>query len=250
MSGVLCSMVGASFASAGPDYGITGGVAFDAGEYYRDTSITSSYSDTKNMTISYWFKKNSFAARSFIWSVEHTIGRRYIAVLNTNGSVRYYVQTASSTSDRTTTETSLFTTGTWNHAVASFNFTTGAAKVYVNGVAVTLATATFTENLEFSNIEIVDLNNSRGGDSVGNSIAQFYWSNTFQDLDTLSVRQRFYNAGWVNMGTNGTLSGADSPMLFHIGDLSTTPAFTTNGGGLTGISYTAVGTPSSTAGPV
>ena len=109
-----------------------------------------------------------------------------------------------------------------------------------------------TENITwtFDKLGINTDTNTIGGDSVGNSVAQLYWSNTYQDLSSSTVRERFYNSGWVNMGNNGTASGADSPMLFHIGDLSTTPAFTTNGGGLTGISYTTVGTPSSVSGPV
>lgn len=253
MTGIMCAFAGQKPAVTTPDYGTVGGVAFDAGEYYSDSSITSSFSDTKNITISYWFKKDSTAARSFIWSVAHTSGRRYIAILNTNGSIRTYLQTNNSTYDFTTTETGLYSTGTWTHVVTSFNGTTPSAKIYVNGVAKTYSAASFAENLEFSNIDVIAFNTNAtglGGDSQGNSIAQFYWSNTYQDLDTASVRQRFYNNGWVNMGNNGTTSGADSPLLFHIGSLSTTPAFTTNGGGLTGISYTAVGTPSSTTGPV
>lgn len=221
-------------------------VAFDASEYYSTSSISSTASDTTTITISYWLYVDSLANRVFNASFMSTNSRRIIGInpRDVDGKTRFYIQTDVGTLDRSSTETGLITTGNWHHIVMSADVSNSTLKVYVDGVAATFSGGTISGNIEWSSPSVFAINsdsNTLGNDSRASKIAQLYISNTYQDLDTLSVRQRFYNAGPVDMGSNGTASGADTPVVFHVGD--TDSGFTTNGG--SGWSYTlsTTGTP-------
>jgi hypothetical protein len=230
---------------------IKGAVAFDQGEYYYSDNITSTVNDSSSITWSYWIKTQDLTSRSFTSTWRSVEGRRYIATHNANGSVRFYLQSISSTLDRTSVETGVIKLNQWHHVVASIDVANGIFLCYVDGVPLTFTAGTLPAPLLFSNPGRVTINsdhNTLGADSRANTLAQVYISPTFQDISNASIRQRFYNNGWVDMGTNGTLSGADTPVLFHIGNLSTTPPFTSNGG-TWGFTYTSVGTPENSLGP-
>jgi hypothetical protein len=244
--------LGKYFPPSGPDLGVLGAVSFDANSYYYSNSITSTANDSSSITWSYWIKTQDLSARSFTSTWRSTNGRRYIATHNANGSVRFYLQSISSTLDRTSVETGVITLNQWHHVVASIDVANGIFLCYVDGVPLTFAAGILPAPLLFSIPGRVTINTDHatlGASSRANTLAQVYISPTFQDISNASIRQRFYNNGWVNMGNNGTLSGADTPVLFHIGNLSTTPPFTTNGGNW-GFTYISTGTISSASGPV
>ena len=59
--------------------------------------------------------------------------------------------------------------------------------------------------------------------------------NTFVDISQPSNREKFYDNGPVDMGSDGTSTGLDQPLIFHTGDTST---FATRGGDVTSFPYT------------
>ena len=65
-------------------------------------------------------------------------------------------------------------------------------------------------------------------------VTQFFVDNTFIDITQTSNREKFYNSGLVDMGTDGTSSGLDKPLIFHTGN---TNDFETKGGDTTSFPY-------------
>jgi hypothetical protein len=144
--------------------------------------------------------------------------------------------------------TGTYSTGGWNHFVFSCDFATSTKKVYVNGVSASTTTLSSRQNFAknvwhgnnydavmlFSNWDGVK-NSATHSASPNFGFTQLFVDNVYYNLDTLSVRQKFYNSGAVDMGTDGTASGLSQPLIFHTGN---TTDFPTKGGDTSRFNYT------------
>jgi hypothetical protein len=74
----------------------------------------------------------------------------------------------------------------------------------------------------------IGTNTSSFQQAKGDQIAQLYLDNT--DVDIVTNLSKFYNNGFVNMGSDGTASGLPRPLIFHQGSTNSSPAFQTSGG--------------------
>jgi len=51
-------------------------------------------------------------------------------------------------------------------------------------------------------------------------MTQIFVDNVYYNLGDTATRQKFYNSGAVDMGSDGTGSGLAQPLIFHTGDTS------------------------------
>ena len=229
-------------------------VEFDSGVYYENTNMPDAGTSNKQITVSVWVNAAQNSPRSVAFGL--LAGGRLIAgpwmynsgSAQTNATARFYVQTASQTIDRTSTENELYNTNGWNHFAYSLDLTVDNRILYfVNGVQVTVSGFTasgITTDILWNNLTEFFVHGYNNANHLNNlKVAQLWIDNSYIDLSTNI--SKFYDNGPVDMGVNGTASGLSQPLIYHNGNTSTFP---TNNGTLS-YSLTAVGTPKNTTGP-
>lgn len=220
--------------------------------YYLDGTVSSNTTDSEDVTVSCWFKHTSGTDLNPIMSasynhptdffiIEYQGGRFRITFSNDGATPRggdYQFGTYSASYGSGT-----YDDGAWHHVMLSRDSSTSTVVSYVDGVSTTAGYI----NQDFSKkgwpannfTDISFLTHLAIGDSriagTGFQFAQLFVDNVFYDLTDPSIRAKFYNKGSMNMGTDGTASGLDQPLIFHQGDTST---FATKGGDQTAFPYT------------
>jgi hypothetical protein len=237
-------------APSGPAPVTLDAISFENNEFLRVASMPAAASANKQLTVSVWTKVYNTTPRSAAMGF-YKNGRLIAGPFQYQGGAttfRTYTQTNSQTYDTTSSQSSLYTTGTWNHFVWSLDFTVNnKVQGYCNGVPVTFAAfnaSTFTTNIEWNVSGEFEINGYSNGTNLNKiDVAQVWITNSYIDLSTNI--SKFYNNGPVDMGSNGTASGLSQPLIYHNGNLST---FVNNGGTLS-YSLSATGTPESITGP-
>jgi|TARA_R110000868_G_scaffold197002_1_gene443161 hypothetical protein len=230
---------GHQFAAAGA----AGLTATDGNEsfYGYDASVSNSSSDSRDITIALWIKDGdgttagaSLADTAFrfyhgtggtsLLNFEYQGGR--MRLIGLDGSVGwtfdYMMGTYNSTYGSGT-----YDDGNWHHLVFSRDGSASTEHVYIDGASVSptvnAGRQSFTPNAwqgtEWSQISILAEGN--GSNKVGSEMTQIFIDNVYYNLSDAGTRQKFYNGGAVDMGTDGTSSGLAQPIIFHTGDTST-----------------------------
>ena len=247
MSGFLCSMVGATFASAA--VATPSGVEFQRASSERIIVKTfSSNVQARIQVASYWFKlASSPTGDETILSAAYADGNAPILAELTAGKIRHYVHTGNAFTDLQHTPSPAFTSGVWNHVITKSNTSgSGRKQVWLNGVRVvdSAADANSTNPFGVGSADTVSHGYGIGCYSSNASrlwngcIAQIYWYGGNIDIDTDIAK--FYNNGVVDMGASGTSTGLPTPHIYHKG--STQATFDDVLGSLGGSSVTVTGT--------
>ena len=218
------------------------------GSYYGlSTSITQHNSASDFLTIVFWFKDNgdqnnvekTFARAENggnVWFINYQGGRLRIGALNGGWVFDYLIGANNGGSYGSGT----YDDGNWHQLALSFDSSNNQRLVYVDGADVT--GSNFTANQEvysrqparFDNYTTMALFNEPTGANIPQQfLTQFWIDDTYQDFSSSNVMSKFYDSGPVDMGSDGTASGLQRPLIFHTGDTST---ILTNGG--TGFAYT------------
>jgi hypothetical protein len=266
MSGINCSIAGATYAAAV----VNAAVSFDGtGDYYEAASLTTTATDSKYLTIAFtWFHASGGNSRN-----QHFMTARLGTSNGENGwevgiqSGRFrYVSWDNSGSDTDMAYGDYAgpTENAYNQIVAYIDHTSFAnCKYYLNGVDRTAnllngssigALNLFNNNINWgsSNVNIrigqqsTNTNYRSNFDDFLGRISQIYAHNA-SGAPTIS---NFWDSGAgkpKDLGTNGTATGLAQPLIYHYGDTSTFP--TNNGTGFNSYTLTASGTPTSAEGP-
>ena len=243
------------------------------GHVFYQTNSFASTSDTDELTLAFWWKdtnnRTTYAHEDALFRFINSGGNEYLQFNYFRGSTRLLARSGSdSTFDLDIRHgvdgfgagsygNGTYDDGNWHHYLMSVKGSTSSFELYVDGTEITqgsqnatqylAAQKRFTENFWEGNhydqftlcAEIFD----NGSGQWPNQVTQLYLDNSFNDISDASTRAKFYNNGAVDMGTDGTGSGLDQPLVFHTGDTS---SFFTNAG--TGYAYTLTKVNKSSAG--
>ena len=112
----------------------------------------------------------------------------------------------------------------WHHVMISNDADASTYQFYFDGVDVTPTTASPT-GLDLTTIGGLGIGSTftgAGAQSTNGGNAQIaLWLGTAYDLDDTDVRKKFYNAGPVDMGVDGTRTGLAQPNFYFYGNSST-----------------------------
>jgi hypothetical protein len=266
MSGINCSIAGATYAAAV----VNAAVAFDGtGDFYSSTGLTTTATDSKYMTLAFTFYLPSSATGKFMDLLAIKLGTSsgqvgYHAILQSTRLHSYFVNPGNSTGQTYGD----FAIGTSNdyHQIVYYHDATAFAncKYYVDGVDRT--SSSLLNGPSFGEPAMADLNFNWGATdvtvSIGNGIASYgpvpnsddylgrfsqVYIHNASGAPTIS---NFWDSGTSkpkDLGTQGTATGLTRPLIYHYGDTSTFP--TNNGTGFNSYTLTASGTPTSAEGP-
>ena len=236
------------------------GLDTDNSYYLHTSSYSNSESNTSNLTVSFWIKTDdsSTSGERYLFQFGSSNDQTFFLYnqgtgggqVGTNGFIRVGNLDGGWKYDRLFDCGSINGDGNWHHIVYSRSGTSDQA--YVDGVSKSPFTNSFnsynnTGNHEFGSYSTASiLAGSTGGASkIIMPVCQVFIDNTYIDLSQSSNRQKFYNTGGVDMGTDGTSSSLSQPLHFFHGK---TTEFNSDGG-RAGQSFTQAGTGSNTNGP-
>jgi hypothetical protein len=198
---------------------------------------------------SYWFKLagSPTGDEVILYATYASDGNAPLLCELTGGNLRHYVHTGSGYTDYQYSHPGGFAAGTWYHIITKSN-TSGAGRnqIWINGVRVNDQAffGTSTNTYGVGNLDTNTTGYGIGGSPTSASrlwngcIAQVYWYGGDIDIDANIAK--FYNNGYVDMGTAGTTSGLPTPHIYHYG--STQATFDDVRGSLGGSSVTVTGT--------
>lgn len=219
---------------------LRGGTSNDG---YIANTVTNNITANKTLTLSLWWKPSDSTVRGVLFGAatasvggqnavffENTAAREFRLYSYTNG----YGVTIDIKSP------AIIWSNIWNHIVVSVDLTSTTTRyMYVNGVSQTITATTYVTGqnnglasifklgLGIRNWNPVDLG------SAG-ELAQVWIDNSYIDLTNSANLSKFYNGGYVEMGTDGTQSGLSQPLIFHAGNTTSSPTFSTNKGRTSG----------------
>ena len=259
MSGINCSIAGATYAAAAVELEAVQIVQNSSAYHIPAANVTRSITNNKTITFSAWVNVDDFSNRKAIFNLR-TNRAPILFVVNTSGTVRFLSTGGESNQtviDATTSSAVITSSNTWYHIVGSFDMSnTSNRAIYIDGssVAVTYSTyadTNFNLNVAFNAGIGNNAENSSSGES-GFKFSQIWIDNSYIDLSTNI--SKFYNAGPVEMGASGTSSGLDQPLIYHYGNVTSATTIRTNRGRSSGVfatyTFNEVGTPTSTTGPI
>ena len=249
MSGINCSIAGATYAAAVAAVVTPEGVQFEraSSERIKVTGFSSNV-QARIQVASYWFKLTSSpTGDEAILTAGYSDGNAPILCELTGGNLRHYVHTGSNFTDYQYTPATAFAAGTWYHIITKSNTSgSGRRQVWIDGVRVD-DQAAFANSANAFGVGSTDT--SGNGYGIANysanatrlwngCIAQVYWY--AGDIDIDANIAKFYDNGYVDFGTAGTTSGLPTPHIYHYG--STQATFDDARGSLGGSTVTVTGT--------
>lgn len=208
--------------------------------YYADTAISEFVtSSNPGVTFACWVKPtkaNHSGSEWWAFALTNTDGGNYSFLLSIkdNGDLRIYRQLAPGFQDFNPIVTGAFPTADqWYHVAVALNSTTQVMQVYINGVAKTTSGTLSTTSSRWDILNGIYVGGTGGTrDGRADIMTQIWADNSFVDLSTNI--SKFYDNGYVNMGSSGTNSGLSQPLFFHDGSTTSSPAFSTKGGRTSG----------------
>jgi hypothetical protein len=242
MSGILSSIAGATYAVAAvPQTNPTSFVKLgtpSAVAGYGDSGITDGVtSSSTGFTFSAWAYPTLTGHTGSEWCLLNLPNQDggnaslYVSIKD-NGSLRVYRQVPGiEGADYSDLVSGAFpTANTWYHILISGQVSSTFV-VYINGVQKTelqysggISSNNFQlQILTAVRIGIADASNYAGG--KGDQFTQVWFDNT--NVGITANLTKFYNNGYVEMGSQGTSSGLSRPLIYHYGNTST---FATSGG--------------------
>jgi hypothetical protein len=248
MSGINCSIAGATYAAAIPPVTTPEGVEFQRASSERIVVKTfSSNVQARIQVASYWFKlASSPTGDESILVAQYGDGNAPILCELTGGVLRHYVHTGNAFIDYQYSRPGGFVAGTWYHIIQKSNTSgSGRSQIWIDGVRVNDQSnfGTSTSPFGVGNLDTVNYGYAIGAASIASRfwngcIAQVYWY--AGDIDIDADIAKFYDNGYVDMGSAGTTSGLPTPHIYHYG--STQATFDDVRGSLGGSSVTVTGT--------
>ena len=217
--------------------------------YFYDDSITTDILNTKQGTISVWYKRPTGDSVANLVTLLNSSDKGIVFGFNSSqeftleqsfSSGIYQLILSNNDSWETSTET-----GNWVHVVISWDRITDTYLYRINGSTLSTTgqtpdwTRTYgggasSSSTDITNQDHIVINAANSSQSYGQSqggFSQILFDNKFYDLTDSAVLSKFYSGGAVQMGTSGTTSGLTAPLLYFYGDTAAT--FRVNNGDTT-----------------
>ena len=222
--------------------------------YYLSGSVSSNSTSSVDITVSFWFRHisgmASDAAPIMMYAADNSVSN-FTGIEYQGGRLRVVTQSGGVLNDfligtySASYGSGTYDDGEWHHFLFSRDGSAGAKHAYVDGNSVTINVNAGRDNGSAnmwlgSSMQNISIMSEHGFSTGANRISelhvtQFFVDNTFIDITQTSNREKFYKfGGAVNMGSDGTTSGLDQPLIFHTGNTST---FATKGGDTTSFPY-------------
>jgi len=222
--------------------------------YYLNGTVSSNSTSSVDMTVAFWFRHvsgmASDAAPIILYAADSGVSN-FTGIEYQGGRLRVVTQSSGVLNDfligtySASYGSGTYDDGDWHHFLFSRDGSASAKHAYVDGNSVTINVNAGRDNGSAnmwlgSSMQNISIMSEHGFDTGGNRISdlhvtQIFVDNTFIDISQPSNREKFYNNGPVDMGSDGTSTGLDQPLIFHTGDTST---FATRGGDVTSFPYT------------
>ena len=217
--------------------------------------MSSNSTSSVDITVAFWFRHvsgmASDAAPILMYAADNAINN-FTGIEYQGGRIRVVTQDSGvGLNDfRVGTYSASYGSGTyddgdWHHFLFSRDGSASQKYAYVDGnsVSITVHAGRDTPSADMwlggsmQNISIMSEHGfSTGGNRISDlHVTQLFVDNTFVDISQPSNREKFYDNGPVDLGSDGTKSGLSQPLIFHTGDTST---FATRGGDVTSFPYT------------
>jgi hypothetical protein len=241
MSGFLCSIAGATYAA--PVAAITYPTSFvklgtsSAVGGYADESITDGVTNSSTgLTFSAWIKPTLTGHLESQWALislpNQDGGNASLFIsIRDNGNLRVYRQVPGieGADYDNLVSGACPVANEWYHILIAGQVSSTFV-VYINGVQKT--ELQYSGGISSNNFQLQILtgvriasNTAAGQSARGDQIAQVWFDNAYVDITANLTK--FYNNGYVDMGSQGTSSGLSRPLMYHYGNTSTFP--TNNG---------------------
>jgi hypothetical protein len=220
-----------------------GGYQFDGSTDYLDGNALTGIADAKVGTIVIRCRLPAAAAQQ---EIIHTTGDAFRVIRQADGDIQIIAENSGGTVIMNFASTSTPTSAAGDYIImASWDLATGSsARLYVNDVAVTMTTATYTDDTIDYTVAEYAIGATVGGANkiTGDIYAVWFDPTTYIDFSTESNRRKFTdrNGIMVFLGASGELPTGASPGLF-LGYNAYT-SWPTNRGTFTG-TWTENGTP-------
>jgi len=228
-------------------------ITLPANSYLYNTVTANTMTTTNSGTFSAWFKSDNATGGNFLMApTNRNDNASYAGVIiyitgagkvqaygykgvNNGWVMQFYGNT-------------VLQNNTWYHIAVTWDRTqpfATSARIYINGIQESLSNVRYNNDTDGYNL-LTEMNIHGRFDpayvnTTNMSIGQVYFNDSWTDLDT--NLNWFYDTGMsgpVEMGTDGTQSGAPKPVSYHYGNTST---FYTNNGRNTGTYLTYTFTP-------
>lgn len=213
-----------------PNYVIVGSTSTISG--YRDTSFTKTLTDDSNFTFSCWFKPTLYSTNAGYFplvNLRRSDGNAiFMPRVFDDGSFNVYRQWGAGFQSSTILTAGTLSADTWYHIAISADFPNAVTQVYLDGEVVSFGG--FNNNdVDFHQVVGIGIGCTAGSTTAnggfGDGITQLWLENSYIDLS--ANISKFYDNGFVDMGSSGTSSGLSQPLMYHYGNTSTFP--TSNG---------------------
>lgn len=183
----------------------------------------------KLFTVSFWFNASSSnldtgsASRIIDWqggiSLDHN---QFTVFLTSTGFTIYWIERFDGTFSYTVSPASFSTNylnSAWHHVVFKLKVSSPIGKqFYLDGVSQTVnGTDTSSRTPQYGRYAAVGCDNNSNtsysaDDQYGGKLTQLFIDNI--DIDLSANIAKFYNSGYVDLGTQGTTSGLARPRIF------------------------------------
>lgn len=238
MTGVTGVMLGAGSTVAGKT-----ATDFDGtDDYGTRTADLVGNADSKQGTVSFWFRKDGGdgAVAFFLVSETSGVARLTVSLLSTN-LLRITARNAAGPTIILNLDSvaTILAGAAWRHIAASWDLATaGARHLYIDGAS-SLTVNTFTnDTIDYTNPDWSFCADAPI-DEVNGCISEFLFHNTYIDLSVAANLQKFRSTGGrpVKLGANGSIPLGVQPLIYvPTGD----PSANLGSGG----NFTITGTPS------
>jgi hypothetical protein len=203
--------------------------------YFYDDTITTDILNTKQGTISVWYKRPTGDTASNLVTLLNSSDKGIVFGFNTS-QIFTFEQSFSSGVYELELTTNDGWPSDWVHVVISWNRTTDTFLYRINGSTLDThgQTPTWTRtygggasssSTDITNQDHIVINAANSSQTYGQSqggFSQILFDNKFYDLTDSAVLSKFYSGGAVQMGTSGTTSGLTAPLLYFYGDTAAT----------------------------
>lgn len=207
----------------------------------RDGGLTGA-ADSKQLTISFWIKRNTSTGFQSIITATNTLGggdyQSRFELRDTTNFFAWFILNSAGTTILQVETTSAIPFDEWTHIIGSFDLTSTSKRwVYVNGVLDAATYTTYTNDTgDFTKADWAVGGWPNGGNLYDGDIADLWFApGVYIDLSIEANLRKFVTAsrGRVDLGDDGDIPTGSSPLVFLSGPFNGWVVNKGTGGGFT-----------------
>ena len=208
-------------------------VTFDGTNDYLSAGAMAGVTDSKNITVSFWFRRNGgFGALQYLFQND---SNRFRIAFNASNQIIITGQNSAGSTVINVYASSTVTDTNWHHLMASFDMeNTSNRHLYLDGVSGLGVNAYVNDTIDFTNASTV-ISDSTTND-INADISDFWVDyGTYIDLSDATNRARFIDTRGkpVWLGDDGSRVTGQKPDIFLTGDTANWHTNKGTGGGFT-----------------